>query len=171
MTDTPARTGSDEDAFREAMRRHSAGNSLGFMLWHTTLRWQREVDAALAAFSLTHVQFNLLSTVWWLGRTEGSPNQRQVAEHAGVGEVMASQVLRLLERNGMIQRRRDPVDTRARVLSVTGQGRDLAERAVAAVDAVDERFFSQVPDREQVLGMLRVLAGRDATGRAGVLRS
>ncbi|MCU1478308.1 MAG: regulatory protein MarR [Subtercola sp.] len=136
------------------------------MLWHTTLRWQRQTDAVLEPFNLTHAQFALLSTTWYLGRGGELPNQRQVAEHAGIGEVMASQVLRLLERNGMILRQTSATDVRAMALSVTDQGQHLAERAVAALDEADSRFFNEVPDPEALLDMLRVLAGRTVTGEA-----
>ncbi len=40
--------------------------SPGFLLWHITLRWQREIAAALAPLGLTHVQFVLLAATWWL---------------------------------------------------------------------------------------------------------
>jgi hypothetical protein len=41
-------------------------DSPGFLLWHVTLRWQREIAAALAPLGLTHVQFVLLAAAWWL---------------------------------------------------------------------------------------------------------
>ena len=41
-------------------------DSPGFLLWHVTLRWQRDIAAALAPLDLTHVQFVLLATTWWL---------------------------------------------------------------------------------------------------------
>ena len=41
-------------------------DSPGFLLWHVTLRWQRDIAAALAPMGLTHVQFVLLATCWWL---------------------------------------------------------------------------------------------------------
>ncbi|WP_244312125.1 hypothetical protein [Streptomyces griseofuscus] len=35
----------------------SPGDSPGFLLWHATLRWQRDIATALAPLDLTHVQF------------------------------------------------------------------------------------------------------------------
>ena len=40
--------------------------SPGFLLWRVTLAWQRAMRAALAPHDLTHVQFVLLTTTWWL---------------------------------------------------------------------------------------------------------
>ena len=69
--------------------------SPGFLLWRTTLRWQRLMTAALRPFNLTHVQFVLLASTWWLTRVAGeTPNQRRLAEHAGTDAMMTSQVVR-----------------------------------------------------------------------------
>ena len=46
-------------------------DSPGFLLWHVTLRWQRDIATALAPLGLTHVQFVLLATTWWLNSGAG----------------------------------------------------------------------------------------------------
>ncbi|GAA2229150.1 MarR family transcriptional regulator [Herbiconiux moechotypicola] len=163
--------GLSDTALREAIRTHSAGNSLGFMLWHASLRWQRTMDAVLSTLGLTHAQFHMLATVWWLSREGAVPNQRHVAEHAGMGEVMASQVLRSLQKNELIVRSTHPDDARAMALSVTARGKELAERAVAAVDEVEREFFDQVDGTDDLLEKLRLLAGRTAAGDAQERRS
>jgi len=71
--------------------------SPGFLLWHVTLRWQRDMAAALAPLGLTHVQFVLLASAWWLNSRDQHPNQLTVARHAGTDVKMTSQVLRTLE--------------------------------------------------------------------------
>jgi DNA-binding MarR family transcriptional regulator len=134
--------------------------SPGFLLWHVTLRWQREMAAALAPLGLTHVQFVLLATTWWLNSRGEDPNQLGVARHAGTDVKMTSEVLRKLEAKGLIVRAVDAADTRAKRLWVTERGADVAERAVAAVEAADAEFFRATPDPDAVLGMLRLLARR-----------
>jgi DNA-binding MarR family transcriptional regulator len=44
--------------------------------------------------------------------------------------MMTSQVLRTLERNGLVARSVDPADTRAHLLTVTARGAALVPRAV-----------------------------------------
>ena len=89
----------------------SAWDSPGFLLWHATLRWQRAMRAALAPHDLTHVQFVLLASAWWLGEQGEQPAQRRLAEHAGTDAMMTSQVVRALERAGP---RRAPARSRRR---------------------------------------------------------
>lgn len=121
------------------------GESPGFLLWHATLRWQREIAAALAPLDLTHVQFVLLACAWWLNNQGEHPNQLALARQAGTDVKMASQVLRALEAKGLIEREVDPADTRAKRLRVTSAGAELAPRAIAAVELADARFFEPVP--------------------------
>ncbi|MFL6074423.1 MAG: MarR family winged helix-turn-helix transcriptional regulator [Mycobacteriales bacterium] len=135
--------------------------SPGFLLWHVTLRWQRDVAAALAPLDLTHVQFVLLATAWWLNAHGEDPNQLSLAQQAGTDVKMTSQVLRKLEAKALLTREVDPADTRARRLRVTDRGARLARRAIAVVEAVDDAFFHAVPDRAALLATLRPLAGRD----------
>jgi DNA-binding MarR family transcriptional regulator len=131
--------------------------SPGFLLWHATLRWQRDVAAALAPLQLTHVQFVLLASTWWLNEHGQRPNQIALAAFAGTDVKMTSQVVRSLERKRMIERQIDPIDTRARSLRVTRRGARLAPRAIDAVERVDAGFFAHV-DRGAALALLRQLA-------------
>lgn len=133
-------------------------DSPGFLLWHVTLAWQRDIAAALAPLDLTHVQFVLLATTWWLNTRGSDPNQLSVATQAGTDVKMTSQVLRKLEAKGLIRREVDPADTRAKRLRVTEQGAELAQRAIAVVDAVDAAFFKATPDPAALMALLRPLA-------------
>ena len=121
-------------------------DSPGFLLWHVTLRWQREIAAALAPLGLTHVQFVLLAAAWWLNSRGQDPNQLSVARQAGTDVKMTSEVLRKLEAKGLIVRTVDAADTRARRIRVTERGGELAAAAVTAVEGVDAAFFRAVPD-------------------------
>ena len=132
--------------------------SPGFLLWHVTLRWQRAITAALAPLGLTHVQFVLLASAWWLNSRGDEPNQLSVARQAGTDVKMTSEVLRKLEAKGLLVRTVDAADTRARRIQVTERGGEVARAAVAAVEGVDAAFFAAVPDSGVLLAMLQPLA-------------
>ena len=132
--------------------------SPGFLLWHVTLRWQRDMAAALAPLNLTHVQFVLLASTWWLNTHGGHPSQVAVAQRAGTDVKMTSQVLRTLEAKGLITREVDAADTRARRVDVTDRGAGLAVEAIAAVEAADAAFFQATPDLKVLTSMLHALS-------------
>ena len=122
-----------------------ADESTGLALWRVTNRWQAAQRSALLPFDLTHVQFVLLASLTWLDAE--APTQRELADHAGTDPMMTSQVLRALEAKKLIERQPHPTDARARLLVVTASGRQLANRAVAVVEACDARFFGALNDR------------------------
>lgn len=135
-----------------------AQDSPGLLLWQVTNRWQAAQRAALKPVGLTHVQFVLLASLSWLD-VEGPVTQRRLADHTSTDAMMTSQVLRALEGRGLVLREPHPDDKRARALTVTAEGRALADRAVAVVEACDRAFFSAVGDDVgRLSGLLRRLA-------------
>jgi DNA-binding MarR family transcriptional regulator len=133
--------------------------SPGFLLWHATLRWQRGVAQALRPLDLTHVQFVLLACTWWLNEQGQEPSQAALAAQAGTDIKMTSQVVRSLERKGLLERPVDEADTRARRLRLTKRGARLAPRAIDVVEAGDADFFGEISTR-QAVRLLRRLALR-----------
>lgn len=138
----------------------SPGESPGFLLWRVTLRWQRVMTATLRPLGLTHVQFVLLASAWWLTEV-GSEilSQRRLADQTGTDPMMTSQVLRALEARQLVVRTADADDARARRVKVTPDGAALARRAIAVVEAADARFFAPIDDRPALVDVLRRLAG------------
>jgi DNA-binding MarR family transcriptional regulator len=134
--------------------------SPGFLLWRVTLAWQRRIRAALEPHGLTHVQFVLLASLWWLeGHQPEPPTQAQLAAQAGTDPMMTSQVLRKLEARGLLDRTPDAEDTRARRLRLTPDGRELVDHALADVEKADTDYFAQLADRhEPFLEALAALA-------------
>jgi DNA-binding MarR family transcriptional regulator len=100
----------------------------------------------------------LLACAWWLNEQGEHPTQVGLAKQAGTDIKMTSQVVRSLERKGLLERTVDATDTRARRLEVSPAGAGLAVRAITVVEAVDARFFAKLPQR-QALTFLRRLAG------------
>lgn len=132
------------------------------MLWRVTLSWQRQIRAALARHELTHVQFVVLACLWWIEDHERSrPTQAQLAQQAGIDAMMTSQVARKLELRGLLERRIDRTDSRARQLSITQPGRALLKHALADVDTADELYFGALGERRPAF--LAALAALDAT--------
>ncbi len=121
----------------------SAHDSPGLLLWQATNTWQAAQRAALRPFDLTHVQFVLLASLTWLD-SDTPVTQRALAAHARTDPMMTSQVLRTLEAKGLVVRGPHPTDARARALTATPRGAELANAANASVEAVDRTFFARL---------------------------
>jgi len=132
-------------------------------MWRVTLSWQRRIRAVLEPYELTHVQFVLLTSLWWLADHEDRPPiQARLAQQAGTDPMMTSQVTRKLESRGLLERALDPTDSRARRLHLTAAGRALVARALEDVEAADEEYFGALGRHRnafvQALGTLEVTA-------------
>ncbi|SEG43921.1 DNA-binding transcriptional regulator, MarR family [Thermomonospora echinospora] len=113
---------------------------------------------ALKPLELTYVQFVLLEGLWRFDVQGRYPSQRELADQASTDVMMTSQVVRVLEDKGLLRRAVDPRDARKRVLTITDEGRKLAEEAVQVVRDTDDGYFAGIPDRGALLGVLSRLA-------------
>lgn len=132
-----------------------ASLSPGLALWRATNAWQRAVRATLAPHDLTHVQFVLLASLTWMD--DATPvTQRALADHAGTDVMMTSQVLRTLERKGLVTREPHPHDGRAIVAVPTTRGVRLVNEANADVEAADRTYFATL-DPQDLAALVRSL--------------
>jgi DNA-binding MarR family transcriptional regulator len=107
----------------------------------------------------------LLCGVLWLREHQREwPSQRDLAEHTGVDAMMTSQVVRALEKSGLIERVVDDRDARVRHLRCTRSGRSLAMRAIKLIEQIDDGFFGVSDERAAQIEALRLMSGRDADG-------
>jgi DNA-binding MarR family transcriptional regulator len=120
----------------------------GFMLWQVTNGWQRAVRAALAETGLTYVQVVLLAGLEARIATGDKVSQAGLAQSLGADVMMTSQVLRTLEAAGLVRRDRDPSDTRARTLVLTGTGAAKLDAARPVLEQVDAAFFDVLGRKE-----------------------
>ncbi len=133
--------------------------SPGFLLWLVTNSWQRQLRAALDPIDLTHVQFVLLASLAWLSRNGETVTQVRLAQQARTDVMMTSQVVRALERKGLLLRGAHPADNRARGLQVTPKGLRLVNKALRLVERADTRFFGAAgKDLAKLVTLLRALA-------------
>ncbi|RIV22758.1 MarR family transcriptional regulator [Alicyclobacillaceae bacterium I2511] len=142
---------------------NDANDSPGFLLWQVTTIWQKRIREALEPFDLTHPQFVLLYSCYWLHQEakRDDVTQVQLAQHTKVDVNVTSQVLRALQKRGLINRRPHPTDTRANLITVTREGILLAMRADSAVEEADRTFFSVLDNadrHEMVRFMLELLS-------------
>ncbi|MEU6881886.1 MarR family winged helix-turn-helix transcriptional regulator [Streptomyces sp. NPDC046712] len=85
--------------------------------------------------------------------------QAALAEAIRADKTRIIAVLDDLETRGLIRRRPDPSDRRARLLSLTREGRELRDTVQAEIQRGEERLLSRLPaaDREAFVRALRIL--------------
>ncbi|MCH1429890.1 MAG: MarR family transcriptional regulator [Chlamydiales bacterium] len=136
-----------------------AEDSPGFLLWQSSMQWQRMLSEALKPLNLTHMQFVLLTTCTFTYLSENKAvTQVQLAQRCRVDVMTTSQVLRTLEKKKFIKRCKSKEDSRALDIFPTEKGRRLTEKAVPIVEAMDEVYFSRIKNRKALMSVLKKLS-------------
>jgi DNA-binding MarR family transcriptional regulator len=118
--------------------------STGFLLWQVTNLWQREIKKALEQFDLTHVQFVLLASIYWLTSNKQKVTQIRLANHTKIDPMTTSTVLRTLQTKGLIERKEHQTDTRAKTVMLTEIGLENTKLAIKTVEQFDRHFFGSI---------------------------
>ena len=119
----------------------------GYLVWHLSTKWRVAVDRALKDLGLTHVDYLVLASLSEFTRSGAQPNQRELADFAGLEVMYVSKLVRGLERSGLLRRTDHPDDPRAFQLELTARGASL----VAQAATVMRKLFDQ---------LLRPIGGR-----------
>jgi len=76
----------------------------GFLLYSAYFAWKRKIESTLLPHDLTHVQFMLLMTLGFLKKDGADVSQNDLAKFLSFDVTMTSQVLRALEKRGLLKR-------------------------------------------------------------------
>ena len=116
--------------------------------------YQREADRALAAHGVSAAQ---ALPVLGIARLGEGVRQGVLADTLGVEGPSLVRILDQLCTNGLVERRDDPNDRRAKTLHLTDEGRALAAGVEAQLEALRAGFLAQASDAD-LAATLRVLA-------------
>lgn len=124
-------------------------DSFGFRLWHVLHAWQRRVERVLAPLDLTHMQFVVLAITSWLAYLGETPSQSRIANFGKIDRMTLSNILRLLEDKGYVERKPHPDDPRANRVGLTRSGRAAIAEAKRIVRETQDAFFGRLSSQGQ----------------------
>jgi DNA-binding MarR family transcriptional regulator len=89
----------------------------------------------------------------------GDMRLSDLADHLHIAPRSTTEVVDALQERALVERRADPTDRRATVVTLTEQGRQVGDAIKAARTAEAERFFGHLSDtdRAQLARILRKL--------------
>lgn len=133
------------------------GGGLGYALMQAANAWRAELADALAPLSVTPPQFFVLAALLHAQTHDRpGPTQKELSARTGIDVNTTSQVLRGLERRGLVRRAPHPSDSRAVALSLTDAGLELARLSTREGRALNRRYFAAV-DGQSLLATLKQL--------------
>ncbi|MBY5887097.1 MarR family winged helix-turn-helix transcriptional regulator [Rhizobium ruizarguesonis] len=126
-------------------------------LLSTGRQWRRAVDLALSSHGISEA---CAAPLLWIGRLGGGVRQVVLASHVGIEGPSLVRLLDQLETLGLVIRKDDPADRRAKGLWLTEQGATLAARMEKVLDDLRGHILQNV-DKADLEAAIRVLQAFD----------
>jgi MarR family transcriptional regulator for hemolysin len=120
--------------------------------------YRREVNRALAAHGISDAK---AMPVLHIARAGGGMRQGVLAEEVGVEGPSMVRILDQLCQSGLVERRDDPTDKRAKTLHLTAEGKTLAGNVEDAIQVVRAHMLAGV-DGADLAATLRTFAAFEA---------
>lgn len=134
-------------------------DSPGFLLWQTTITWQRLIKKVLDPHDISHAQFVILAVLLWLEETKQQSTQIMIARLSKLDKMTVSKSLKKLAAKGLVKRAEHEHDTRAKSVYLTAKGKKMASKLIPIVEAIDEEYFASIKqtDRQNLINIFNKL--------------
>lgn len=136
-------------------------DSPGFLLWQTTVTWQRLIKKALDPHHISHAQFVVLAITLWFEQLHQVPTQILIAQLSKLDKMTVSKSLKKLSDEGFVKRAEHEKDIRAKSVCLTKKGKAMALKLVPIVEKIDETFFSAVNQRSLIHMLIKLVAKKE----------
>lgn len=138
---------------------------IGFLIRRIGRLWRREADQALADHGLSQATALPLVVLLRWGK---SARQGVLAEEMGIEGPSLVRLVDLLQAEGLVERREDPTDRRAKMLRLTAIGETKAEEIDRVLQRVRSYLLKDLSS-EDIAVTFEAL--RSIEQRAGMLRA
>lgn len=104
----------------------------------------RYYESRLASFETTPVQFYVLSALW-------DPEEirfKDLARILDMDGATLTGILDRMEKRGFIERKKDPVDRRSVLVSLTHKSKEIRPQMIDIAQDLDQEFRDKVSDEE-----------------------
>lgn len=127
--------------------------------YQLSLLARRQLQAALAAYSLTPPQYAVMKTI---DSCQNSITVTALAEATHQVMPTITGILNRLEERGLVIRRRSPTDRRTLLISVTPAGADLLREFSQTIRVGVKSLLSEISpaDRQHLLQVIRALTSK-----------
>ncbi len=124
-------------------------DSPGFLLWQTTITWQRLVKKSLDPYSISHAQFVILAITLWFESKNLEVTQSCITRQSKLDKMTVSKSFKKLVSEGYVKRLEHKEDTRAKSVHLTKKGKDLVSKLIPIVEKIDDDFFAIIKKSDQ----------------------
>ncbi|HET6606393.1 MAG TPA: MarR family transcriptional regulator [Rhodopila sp.] len=132
---------------------HRLREGFGSLIARAARQWRRSVDRRLQPFGLTEATWLPLIHI---ARARQPMRQKDLAASLVLDGSSVVRLLDALENTGLIERREESADRRAKIITVTGRGLDVIEQVESASREVRAATLVGLSDQD-IAGATRIL--------------
>lgn len=121
-------------------------DSPDYFLWQVYTEWQKGKNEIIAEYNITSAQMTLMTAIYWVIQSGHDNMQAIVANAAKMDKMTTSEVLKTLQKKGLVRRKKHALDTRAKVVELTEQGLEITVKALRKVNKYNINYFSALGD-------------------------
>ena len=131
--------------------------SLPELFWSVARRLRTGTRESLAPYDISPSHARAVAVL----ARHGEMRLSELSDHLRIAARSATEVVDHLQDRGLVERRPDPADRRATIVTLTGEGTAAADGIRAAREAAAERMFAGLTpaDRAELARILRRLTG------------
>jgi MarR family transcriptional regulator for hemolysin len=123
------------------------GSGLGALIAQAARQWRRAVDRNVRPFGLTEATWLPLLR---LARAPAPMRQKELAASLSLDGSSVVRLLDSLQAAGLVERREEDADRRAKAIVLTGVGKAMVERVEAVARLVREQALAKVSEQDIV---------------------
>jgi DNA-binding MarR family transcriptional regulator len=124
-------------------------DSQGFLLWQTSMIWQRKIKKALEQYHVFHAQFVIMAIIMWFEAHGYDTTQTLIVNQTKLDKMTVSKSIRKLVELGCVNRVEHGADMRAKSVSLTEKGKSMVCTLVPIIEEIDGTFFGKASHKEQ----------------------
>jgi len=145
---------------KEIQTTNMKGSNVDSLLSYVLKLWARVRKQLLDEFSLTIPQYEVLSAISSLGNHKKGIIQTDLSKETRIDPMNISTILRNLEKNKLITRRRGTVDTRMIYIGLTELGKSIYQKAFSKMSSSYSKLYSNINEKDltiQLINLSKVL--------------
>lgn len=124
-------------------------DSPGFLLWQTTMMWQRLIKKELDQHGVAHSHFVIMASLLWFEEHQQESTQVSIIRASKLDKMTVSKALKKMTHQGYVKRGESEKDPRAKWVKLTPKGKKLISILIPLIEAADEKFFAAISQSER----------------------
>lgn len=128
----------------------NANDSTGLAFIKVYNTWHRLIKKELDKLNITHPQYVVLASINYLITHQTEVKQIDISKLSDIDTVTVSDILKLLEKKGFVERQFSKQDSRAKIVNLTQQGLSVTGEATKTVEYIDLKFFGSLENEQPI---------------------